>query len=367
MLREIYRMLSGNSGRQLYQRPWQQYYNIQRTHLENFILFQEEEDPSFGRRIREIIGKLSPQSFTRVLLAPEVSFHLSKKTCSKDFLMGVFEVEGIREGQALEVTGNGWSALGDYCLKEKREFLQGPRQQNIIPLDFHGPWISADDRDSIEYNDEERVYLEGEMNEAMKLIQRLSPAIYDFIMMGTWVLQIRKNDARTYTYSTENYTGRVFFVNPMEHYKSTLGLAGGIYHEAIHNYLYITERFQHMIKDKSYREQEIISPWTGNNIQTHSFMHAIFVWYGLWKLYQVTQQDSSLRAESRRLVNEASFGFRKNCEIISSLSEDFLKKVHPNFLNAAKAMQRDVLERENAKWPEIPFHLGNFVHSSLHH
>jgi hypothetical protein len=60
--------------------------------------------------------------------------------------------------------------------------------------------------------------------------------------------------------------------------------AEGLLHEAVHQYLYKVERdhgnFCDLGESRRYR-----SPWSGNRIPLHSFVHASFVWFGLLTLW----------------------------------------------------------------------------------
>jgi hypothetical protein len=334
--------------RKLFLRPHQQFFNKQKILLESFLLNTVDEDPIYVEELRKIIHNISDIALKKILLSPEVTFQLAQRKVDKTFLKGAFEVEEIIEGHKLSLTEKRWSSLGDCYLKNK----QLNKINNSLPLDFNSPLVSFDDQDSVVYNQKEQKNITNEINKSLALIKKVSPAIYEFIKMTTFVLQIRKNSKRTYSYSTENYIGRVFMTNPLELYKNVLGLAGGIFHEAIHNYLYIIERFEHLIRDRYYQEQNIVSPWTGNEIQTHSFMHAIFVWYGLWKLYRIAGHYEEYAKESWRRCQESSFGFRKNCKITEPLQKDFLSKVHPDFLEVAQLMQDEIKSTENSRMPE---------------
>ena len=334
--------------RKLFLRPHQQFFNKQKILLESFLLNTVDEDPIYVEELREIIHNLSDIAFKKILLSPEVNFQLGHRKIDKTFLKGAFEVEEMIEGHKLSLTTKRWSSLGDYYLKNKPFH----KVNNSLSLDFNSPLVSVDDQDSVVYNEKEQQNITNEINNSLALIKKVNPAIYEFIKMTTFVLQIRKNSKRTYSYSTENYIGRVFMTNPLEHYKNELGLAGGIFHEAIHNYLYIIERFEHLIRDSYYQEQNIVSPWSGNDIQTHSFMHAIFVWYGLWKLYRITGDYDEYAKESWRCCQASSFGFRKNCKITEPLQKEFFSKVHPDFLEVPQLMQDEIKKTENSRMPE---------------
>ena len=88
--------------------------------------------------------------------------------------------------------------MGDYYLKNKPFH----KVNNSLSLDFNSPLVSVDDQDSVVYNEKEQQNITNEVNNALALIKKVNPAIYEFIKMTTFVLQIRKNSKRTYTYST---------------------------------------------------------------------------------------------------------------------------------------------------------------------
>src|SRR5215510_8572220 len=90
--------------------------------------------------------------------------------------------------------------------------------------------------------------------------------------------------------------------------------------ETIHQYLYKTEvadgNFCDLTEVPTYR-----SPWTGNRIPLHSFVHACFVWYGLLTLWcQLSRQVGGSDQVSliRDKASRAMFGFAFVREIFAS-------------------------------------------------
>jgi hypothetical protein len=57
-------------------------------------------------------------------------------------------------------------------------------------------------------------------------------------------------------------------------------------HEAIHHSLYMAELSSPMVLDSAAcAEIRPLSPWTGNLLTVHSYLHACLVWFGLLRLW----------------------------------------------------------------------------------
>ena len=89
-----------------------------------------------------------------------------------------------------------------------------------------------------------------------------------------------------------------------------LRLAETLVHEAVHSCLYEIER-----RDPAFRAQvrghddaTVVSPWTGRVLPYHSFVHAIFVWYGVLSFLALVDRARPA-AETRRRMDEVRRGF----------------------------------------------------------
>ncbi len=131
----------------------------------------------------------------------------------------------------------------------------------------------------------------------------------------TRVIVLRREDQRPDVFrssSTNGCIGRTLLVNPHLEAADTKALVEALVHEAIHAALYMAELSSPLILDKAACEEvRPVSPWTGNPLTVHSYLHACLVWYGLWALLRRPEAAEELGAEhAGRRTTEISAGFR---------------------------------------------------------
>jgi hypothetical protein len=116
-----------------------------------------------------------------------------------------------------------------------------------------------------------------------------------------------------------------------------------IIHEAIHSLLYHVEMIEsfYLLEDVS-RQYRVLSPWSGRSLELHSFIHACFVWFGLWAFwYYNTDTANFSEAIISRLLKKSSKGFLKGA--LTMYFDEAKRFVNPDILIAIDHMQDYVI------------------------
>lgn len=288
--------------------------------------------------------------FRRFLTIPVVSSKLLHAEMNPRLYSQLLKAEVAKlTGQPCSGGEEIWTAVGDRCLGGIDEPPSIINEH--VSLDFFSPWLDECDQPGTSgYDYAEASDISQKISEAMLLIKQVDESLYRFTQASTEVIQIRKT-AKIYSYSCERRLGRVFFGQPIVHYKTRVGLACGIYHEAIHNHIYLIEKFQHMFTNAEGMNHFVVSPWSGNYIELHSFCHAIFVWYALWAFCkQCSDHLPEFADQARESGIEAGFGFLRGVSILSTMQPQQKSQLDPRFMKAVEEMQEDVQGDERKRF-----------------
>ena len=136
----------------------------------------------------------------------------------------------------------------------------------------------------------------------------------------TWVLVLRRETEEQDRFRSgtfDRYVGLVLLRNAHLDVATVPRLQDALVHESIHNLLFVCEAVTEPFwDDLGATERRITSPWTGASIALPSFLHACFVWYGLYHLWSRMLERQTLRAaawerEAMDLRTRARAGFLK--------------------------------------------------------
>ena len=88
-------------------------------------------------------------------------------------------------------------------------------------------------------------------------------------------------------------------------------IADSLVHEAIHSFIYVVEEEQPFIPDRAAAETvKLISPWSGRALELHAFLHACFVWFGMWQFWRRALGSGVFpEARARRWMARSRAGF----------------------------------------------------------
>ena len=107
--------------------------------------------------------------------------------------------------------------------------------------------------------------------------------------------------------SVRSLIGRVLLTNLRSSAWTLEELADRIVHEAIHSLLYKIEYWSPLYTDDVAAYNETVkSPWSGRMLALHSYVHACYVWFGLWNFWR---KASHLSGCADKYMLRAARGF----------------------------------------------------------
>jgi len=134
--------------------------------------------------------------------------------------------------------------------------------------------------------------------------------------------------------------GRVGLINVLSRGWNVAKLSNAIVHEAIHSLIYKLELQHALYSDNDAPEKcTAVSPWSGRTLKLHSFVHACFVWFGLWCFWNKSEDQS---AAALKLKNRALTGFLAG-PLLSSLSSESFAGIQPYVRDAIEEMYGRVM------------------------
>lgn len=308
----------------------------------NFILLMEREYRSHPE-LEQNIQSLNRVQLFNVATAPHVNKMLSMRKIDSEIIMQMALGERERTNGNFQ-QDNLWSPLGD------RNFAISDGHITDLPLDFDSPWMAPDQMKTAQiFSRDKQKQLVNEINAAMAYAREVVPEIYSFILEFTKVVQIRKEN-RTFQFSSLDWIGKIYLGSP-ELGQNPIYWLDILYHESIHNCLYLIEEFEHLFADQTPMVRPkphtwVTSPWSGNSIEVHSYSHAALVWYGLWSMTRRLSHTGEFERSRSYLQSQCAFGFRKNGSLTSLFTAEQEQCLTPGFQKVMHAMQKDVLTVE---------------------
>ncbi|WP_437625292.1 S8 family serine peptidase [Sorangium sp. So ce1151] len=289
-----------------------------------------------GQRLSRLVAELPRDALDRLILSPEAVRRLrSGETTDLSFFLVAVLAEHRRLGGVSGLEEPVWSALGDMYLPagargplpppgELRVWRDGaaysaPRLGGGVVLDLASPAARAPVPNVVlgeftPYTEREARALVDKLGAAVDVIDRACPAAARLFRRFVSVIVVRKDDRAPNSlanFSANDQPGRITLVNAHAPYFTPAVLADRIVHESIHSFLYIVEATHSFTPDERAIDAiESRSPWTGNMLSLHSFLHACLVWFGLWKFWERARAARVLPEEVSAGLDRAQKGFR---------------------------------------------------------
>lgn len=193
-------------------------------------------------------------------------------------------------------------------------------------IQFLSAWSTADSMMDhthrlLAFSDDQKETSVQKIQEALKIIERTSPAVVAFVQNFTHRIDLI--NAPTYgigSTSTGNQILRTIFRNISSPEMTSLDVAEGLVHESIHNYLNIIELKFPIFLSNVHRDF-IWSKWTGNRIDFNSLPHACFVWFGLSYFFGLLENQKDLQIERHQI--RCLHGFLQGGDLLSQLGNGF--------------------------------------------
>jgi hypothetical protein len=296
------------------------------------------------------LRRLSDRAFIRFLTAPRTYHNLRWPSASDagplPFLTGAIRSELSREGD-IDLQHTGWTSLGDWCCDESNEtakaIRESPRLANALPLDIASPQATGPlegiPETRAELGPDEVDLVRRRLDGAVAGLSAIDASAASYLILFTKVIVARKTVAPlVYASSSTNaHIGRTVVVNPQREGIDAPILVDTLIHEAIHSMLYIWELRRPFIADPTAGDGAVCSPWTGVTIPLHSYLHACWVWYGLWRLWERAADTGVFKEANGELGNRAEQGF-----LLGPLHEPlraYRAAIAPEVLAAIELMQ----------------------------
>lgn len=145
---------------------------------------------------------------------------------------------------------------------------------------FHGPAAVAP------YRDEDANLALVRLRESLDLVGAVDRVAVNMIGDVIQLIILRQDATDPSGFSSSSWPGcaGLMALTNIQRPDSDNGwCVDALVHESVHSLLYMIERFEpfysHATTPVSYRA---VSPWSGRELNLHSFVHACFVWFALW-------------------------------------------------------------------------------------
>ena len=188
-------------------------------------------------------------------------------------------------------------------------------------------------QEEVQYTPSEQIALADRFYEAFQIFEIICPNAAATFNLFVDEIEICRNNNRPesgFNSSSSGWLGRIRTENPHLKANTTAQMIDFFVHETIHQVVFAIEENYPIIKAK-YRNENVVhekslpSPWSGVLIDTHSYIHANFVWFGIFNfwydvIYFSLNDENKLVADlkdAKKCLIAAARGFL-NCENIES-------------------------------------------------
>jgi HEXXH motif-containing protein len=277
------------------------------------------------------------------LLSPPVSYQLLAMEAGRMPDFPVLAGEFVRVLARSDKPG-AYPAVAEMLLPLSRDYadVQG------IPVDFDSTFRfpSRDAKaGALHALSPERAHLvKQRLEEALDALRQGNLVAYEFVRLMTRRLAVR-DEVRYPEGSTSSSFGEliglVFLTNLRPERADAAWLIDALVHESIHAALFLCEVSQDAWALDKDPAPCLRSPWTGNLLPCHQYVHACFVWFGLAQLWKSWAAGAGgIAAEqSRAMDRRASQGFLA-CPVESLLSQDAGRRLAPPLKDALVSLER---------------------------
>jgi hypothetical protein len=302
----------------------------------------------------------------RLLLAPRLfNLLLSSSEPGPEELGKLRKLIGMEQHlcrQGSEYQRNDWSALGDYYLPPDMEagdrFDGGvltawdPQQSFSAPalghivLDAYSPYpdtpYPTDVGEVTTIEAEEIAIAAKRLEQSLDYTRSISRVAASTINESVQVVTLARAPnfpEATVALSQRTTIGRVSMLNLHSDRWTVYKTSNSLVHEAIHSLIYKLELACDLYTDNAGPWRiKVVSPWTGRTLFVHSFVHACFVWFGLWKFWSLADgEDPSVRI----FLEKAQRGFLSGSPL-KGIGQEALECIQPDVRLAIEEMCQQV-------------------------
>lgn len=323
-----------------------------------FLAFLEKSGKEFSEEVEELTelwDETSEKQKEIVLMYPNLSNLMGSGAHPKEEIIRQFTAALtllVPKGHSNRAIGQCWCPSGNRHIDGSGAISQWPILNDRVALDLDSP-------DEIAIGSETPPAAEGwspidekmrdstlsSINQAYSCVTNLRPSLGAFLNACTRSIVLRQSTSGMFaSYSSCYYIGRNTLVNPQ--LVDRLLLSEALLHEAIHSYLYMIDPdpFWGLKSASDAADATVISPWTNRSLPLFAFLHACFVWYGLFFFWaRVMQREGATNGRAVDHLSYAQGGFmrRKLVDVLGRQNRDLVKQP---VLLAIEAMGRNILK-----------------------
>lgn len=256
-----------------------------------------------------------------------------------------------------------WTALWDFYLAPEEpveeqapacasslsfrgQTFRAPMLGSIV-LDAFRPFTKADFPPPMgevtNHTPEELEFITWRLEQSLEQISRISRtarSAIDALVQVISLVRAPRSIKGTQSFSNKPVIGRMGLANADSNRWTVSKIADAMVHEAIHALIYKIELTNCLYLDNSIEAEpfRIVSPWSGRKLPLHSFVHACFVWFGLWSFWGLASPEEP---DAAKLKSTAAKGFL-NGHPLSCIPEAARDRVRPEVRNAIDRMFKKV-------------------------
>lgn len=293
------------------------------------------------------VRRLPAENQRRLLLSPIVHYCLGYKG-DRNAVAELINFVRVEERVAgCGTPASGWAAAADCYFGGPDEApVTAAKKVGGMVIDTHcshyDTSLPMGIGAGVPHSQDELDFLQQRITDAVDCASSINPVAGATIRTCTQLVRVRRGDARpemTSSFSSRLMIGRVGLMNAHCPDRWTVAdFTDALLHESIHSYVYKIELTSPLYVDPvSAQEKKGVSPWSGRELQIHSYVHACFVWYGLYSFWS---SDGS--TESRALAEAARKGFLTGGGPVDLLSDESRDAIQPDVQDAIREMTRRV-------------------------
>jgi hypothetical protein len=163
------------------------------------------------------------------------------------------------------------------------------------------------------YKENEIEILLSRLYNSLDFIKQNNSITFGLIIQIVKVISLRKDKSNLTSFGSSSWPhspGLIGIINIDNFDISKEKIISSIIHETIHSYLYYIEIFYPFCSDVNrYYNLKAKSPWTGRVIPIASFIHACFVWYGIYHFWKEIILKDGYKFNSASEANKCAKGF----------------------------------------------------------
>lgn len=191
----------------------------------------------------------------------------------------------------------------------------------------------------------ERAHLvKQRLETALDALRQGNPVAFTFVRLLTRRLAVREEPSRPEAPASASFgelIGLALLTNPWAKRGDVAWLIDALVHESIHAALFFCEASQESLLFDRDPVPCIHSPWTGNLLPYHQYVHACFVWFGLAQLWKNWPAGAGgiPPEQIREMSRKASQGFLAR-PVASLLIQEVGSRVSPPVQDALRLMEQ---------------------------